>query len=102
MNAVKTKNMMAAYNGFRGHQTVAAIMAQIPMQLCRRLTGYELGLVMNTVNKAYHNGRASMGGVDVLDGDCIWLPWSPDGDGQLVPLATLRRVDVSAMAKDGE
>jgi hypothetical protein len=102
MNPLKQRNMMAAYTGFKGYQTVAAIMDQIPSKLYDLLTGRELGIVMNAINEAYHNGRASLAGVDVLDGDCIWLPWSPNGDGQLVPLATLRRIDVSAMAKEGE
>ena len=95
MNARKQKNMMAAYNGFTGNQTVRAITAQIPQELGDRLTGYELGLVMGAINDAYHRGRASMGGIDVQD-NCLWLPdGDPKGPGKLIPLAVLRQIGVA-------
>jgi len=65
---------MAAYQGHAGPVTVAAVMAQIPQELRDRLTGHELGLVMTSVNNAYHNGRASHGGLDLCD-DCVWGPF---------------------------
>ena len=103
MNARKLNNMMATYTGFKGYQTVAAVKSQIPDELASRLTGKEIGMVMNAVNAAYHNGRASLKGVDVIDGDCLWIPWGGiDGIGQLIPIATLKRLNVAAMATEGE
>ena len=74
MNSLKRKNMMKSYEGFKGSRTVESIQSQIPDQLLERLTGMELGIVMTAINKAYHNGRASLGGIDVMD-DCVWFPW---------------------------
>jgi hypothetical protein len=74
MNSLKKKNMIANYDGFKGSRTVESIQSQIPDQLWERLTGRELGLVMTAINKAYHNGRGSLGGIDKMD-DCVWFPW---------------------------
>lgn len=87
MNARKHRNMMAAYTGFKGTRTVAAVQEQIPAELFDRLTGHELGLVMSAVNAAYHNGRASTG-AEVVD-DCLCI------DGQLIPLAAINAIDVT-------
>ena len=88
---------MAAYTGHHGPVTLKAVRDQIPQELKRRLTGYELGLVMSAVNAAYHNGRASHGGLDLCD-DCVWIPWVPrhDGpdEGALIPIAALRTVKI--------
>ena len=91
---------MAAYSGHAGPVTVGAILEQIPQELQDRLTGHELGLVMSAVNTAYHNGRASHGGLDLCD-DCVWLPFGggivEDGKerGQLIPIEALRRIKIS-------
>lgn len=87
---------MAAYSGHAGQVTVRAVLEQIPQELRDRLTGHELGLVMSAVNAAYHNGRASHGGLDLCD-DCVWLPFGggvEDGKerGQLIPIEALRRI----------
>lgn len=107
----------AAYDGHHGPVTMSAVEAQIPDELRNRLTGYEYGLVMSAVNAAYHNGRASHGGLDLCD-DCVWLPWggeiktecgacnTDDPDkckcvdkigmetGQLIPIAALRHIKI--------
>ncbi len=61
MDSRKYRNMMAAYRGFYGHETVRAVLEKIPGELASRLTGEELGMVMTAVHKAYHAGRASSG-----------------------------------------
>lgn len=91
--------MMEAYGGFSGTRTVEAILSQIPDNLQRQLTGKQLGLVMAAVNKAYHNGRASLHGIDLCD-DCVWLPWGGGVDenkkerGQLIPIDVLRHIQI--------
>jgi hypothetical protein len=62
--------MMTAYNGFKGSNTVNAVLEQIPDELKDQLTGRQLGLVMSAVNSAYHNGRASTG-AEVIDAELI-------------------------------
>lgn len=84
MNTLKNKNMMAAYDGFKGTQTVQAITEQIPSKLFERLTGKELGLVMSAVNKAYHNGKASAGAT--IEDDCLWF------DGRLIPVDAIKNI----------
>jgi hypothetical protein len=102
MNALKHKNMMSAYTGFSGSQTIAAVSAQVPKELFSRLTGVELGLVMSAIDKAYHNGRASKGEIDNCD-DCYWVPEVGE-DGDLIPkkaLASIKKTDATevVMAK---
>ena len=87
MNALKKRNMMAAYDGFTGTQTLAAVMDQVPEELWGRLTGHELGLVMSAINRAYHKGKADAG-AEVVD-DCIWI------DGKLLPLAAIEAIQVT-------
>lgn len=97
---------MDAYNGHNGPVTLAAVEDQIPDELRQRLTGREYGLVMSVVNTAYHNGRASHGGLDLCD-DCVWLPWgggttkdnTTRDRGQLIPIAALRTIEVEATPK---
>ena len=111
MNTLKRKNMMAAYSGFTGYQTVAHITSMIPDVLTERLTGKELGEVMNAINTAYHAGKSSLQGIDVCD-DCVWLPWgggkynskealegsvAPKSgeNGQLIPIDAIRAIKIS-------
>lgn len=85
MNALKTTNMMAAYDGFTGNQTVMAIKAQIPEELWQRLTGRELGIVMSAINSAYHQGKHDG---ETVDGECVFV-----GD-QLIPVAALKSIKI--------
>ena len=111
MNKIKENNMMNAYKGFKGHQTVTHIKSMIPDFLKDRLTGAELGEVMNAINSAYHAGRATLKGIDVVD-DCVWLPWgggkyNPDEhlpgsvtpktgeNGQLIPIDAIRKIKIT-------
>ena len=110
MNTLKEKNMMNTYTGFKGHQTVTHIKSMIPGFLLGRLTGAELGEVMNAINTAYHAGKNSLKGVDICD-DAVWLPWgggkyNPDEclpgsfvpetgeNGQLIPIEALRNIKI--------
>ncbi|WP_428559481.1 MAG: hypothetical protein ACP59X_14275 [Solidesulfovibrio sp. DCME] len=85
MNSRKFRNAMAVYQGFAGHETVRAVLAQIPGELASRLTGEELGMVMTAVTRAHHAGRASTGAevydaspvdgaawIDALGGSVNW------------------------------
>ena len=85
--------------GFAGQATRQAVLADVGDELPTRLTGHELGLVMLAVSRAYHKGRASHQGIDVV-ADCVWLPWggglNSDGKecGQLIPIIALRNISI--------
>lgn len=103
--------------GFTGTATMQAILSDVSDELRARLTGYELGLVMLAVARAYHKGRASHGGIDLCD-DAVWLPWGgglakddpewqggndPKGNkerGQLIPIAALRQIKIDKTATE--
>ena len=84
MNSLKRKNMMAVYNGFRGGETLKAVLAQIPAGLVARLTGAELGAVMSAVNAAYHNGKAAAGAEAMDNGGAVWV--NLEGGGRMVTM----------------
>jgi len=58
MNSKKSKNMMAAYDGHKGLETITHISKLIGPDL-NHLSGRDLGLVMSAVNRAYHAGLAA-------------------------------------------
>lgn len=66
MNGLKRNNMMRAYTGFRGTQTVGAIQDQIPEELLKSLTGKQLGILMNVIDSAYKKGKAAAG-AEIVD-----------------------------------
>lgn len=97
MHTLKSKNMMNSYTGFTGPETVRAVLSQIPFELAQRLTGHELGLVMNAVNNAFHNGQHLVKGIEVLPDDhCVYIDGKfTNGEGVLLPIEafkTLRKV----------
>lgn len=66
----KRDRMMAAYDGFKGPQTVNAVFSQIPEELQEQLTGRQLGLVMSAINRAYHTG-VKKGEEEITDYICL-------------------------------
>lgn len=45
------------FKGHRGAQTLRHNLSFLPVELRERLTGYELGMVMNAVHDAYTAGK---------------------------------------------
>lgn len=92
MRRDKYNRAMAEYKGFRGHVTVSHIHDMIPASLAENITGQQYGAVMNTVNTAYHAGRSSCGGAEIID-DCVWIPVkSMDNGGILLPLSVVSQI----------
>lgn len=58
MNTLKRKNMMDAYTGFTGETTVKAIFKSIPEPLKQELSGRQLGILMNGLNRAFKAGKS--------------------------------------------
>ena len=61
----KLQRVLANYNGHQGASTMAhigRIIENIYPTAYHELTGVQYGKLMSIVNKAYHEGRASMGG----------------------------------------
>lgn len=72
MNKLKSKNMLKAYNGFKGSETLQAVIDGVPEELFDELTGRQLGFVMKAVNNAYHRGRVSTG-AEMVDTNAVWI-----------------------------
>lgn len=91
MRTDKYNRMLAGFTGHHGQKTIEHVLRTIPAELKSRLTGAELGLVMSAVSEAYHEGKASLGGIDLCD-DALWIPGDEKDSGQLVPLLALKRI----------
>ena len=87
MHGLKHKNMMAAYTGFRGTATLAAVLDQIPDSLRQRLTGAQLGEMASLLYAAYNKGRASTQAS--IEDDCVWVGGGVD---RLIPLHVIRQL----------
>lgn len=85
--STKLNRAISKADCFKGPQTIAAIMEQIPQALVSKLTSSELAMVITAVNAAYHNGKASMG-AEVVDGDYVWVSCLQKG----IDLDVLRRL----------
>ena len=85
MNSLKRKNMMGAYSGFRGTQTLGHVLDQLPADLVARLTGAELGQVASLLYEVYNKGKASAQAS--VEDDCVWVGAGVD---RLVPLTVIR------------
>jgi hypothetical protein len=59
--SVKIKRAISNYKGFKGQFTMKTILTSIPDELINGLTSKQLALVMETVNKAYHQGKSDAG-----------------------------------------
>ena len=70
--SIKVRRTIKKANVFKGNSTVSAIMEQVPEQLKQNLSSKDLAVVIEAVNNAYHNGRASTG-AEMIDTDCVWL-----------------------------
>lgn len=100
MRTDKLARAMAEYDGHAGAATVGHVLSTIPESMQHDLTGRQVGKVMSIRNAAYHEGRASLGGLDLCD-DCVWLPWGgDDGKGQLVPIAALAAIKIEETRVD--
>lgn len=60
------------YTGFKGGATLSAITDQVPEELIERLTGKELGLVMEAINAAFQKGKASTG-AEMIDNNAVYI-----------------------------
>ena len=84
---LKQANIEKAYTGFSGPDTFESVKSFIPEELNNRLTGMEIGLVMNAINNAYHAGKQSCG-CEIVNGDCIWI----DQIQKLVPIDEIEKI----------
>lgn len=68
----KYNTAKATYTGHKGETTITAIWERIPAELKDRCTGKELGMIMDAINKAYHDGKASAG-AEKLDNESVYI-----------------------------
>lgn len=69
---IKMNRAIETYTGFKGGATLSAITDQVPEELIERLTGKELGLVMETINAAFQKGKASTG-AEMIDNNAVYI-----------------------------
>lgn len=62
----------ATYSGFKGARTVEHVKKIIGLELAERLTDEDYGLVMSAVNRAYHEGKKSVG-AEMMDSNAVWI-----------------------------
>lgn len=78
---IKMRRAKAAYTGFAGTRTIAAVSDYITQDMMDSMTGAQIGAVMSAVYAAYNAGRASTGAS--VEDDCVWVA------GKLIPLAAI-------------
>lgn len=64
--------MVKLYQGFKGPSTLSAIIDQIPEVFFKELTSKQLALVMETINSAYHKGKADAG-AEIIDINAVYI-----------------------------
>lgn len=69
---IKINRAIEKYTGFKGGATISAITSQVPEELIERLTGKELGLVMEAINVAFQKGKASTG-AEMIDNNAVYI-----------------------------
>lgn len=70
--SIKLNRAIDKANIFKGSQTVMAIVDQVPEQLIKNLSSKDLAVVLEAINQAYHNGKASTG-AEMIDKNCVWI-----------------------------
>jgi hypothetical protein len=84
---IKIRRARAAYTGFAGPRTIAAVSDYITGDMMDRMTGAQIGAVMSAVYAAYNAGRASTGAS--VENDCVWVA------GKLIPLAAIDAINIT-------
>ena len=67
-HSIKLHRAIKLYSGFKGANTLTAIMEQIPCQLIDGLNSYQLAAVMQAIN----NGKSSAG-AEMIDADAVYI-----------------------------
>lgn len=60
-------------NWHKGTSTNSEIMNQIPAELFDLCPAWLIAKVGDSINSAYHAGRASTG-AELIDGNSVWIP----------------------------
>lgn len=69
---IKLQRAIEKSNIFKGNMVKSAVLDQIPNQLLNNLSSSDFALVMDAVNQAYHNGKASAG-AEMIDNNAVWI-----------------------------
>lgn len=69
---IKLNRAYEEYKGFKGTATYTAVEKQLPEELIEKLTGKQLALVMQAINNAYQNGKASTG-AEMIDNNAVYI-----------------------------
>ena len=69
---LRLRNAVKKANIFKGSATVTAITEQLPAELLERLYSSDIALILEAIDKAYKNGKASSG-AEMIDTNCVWI-----------------------------
>lgn len=69
---IKLQKAIKQAKVFKGQTTLSAIKDQLPESLLETLTAKDIALVLETINKAYHAGRASTG-AEMVDTNAVYI-----------------------------
>jgi len=76
-----------------GRVTIMAIMNHIPKDLLEVLTADQIGKTMAAAQKGYLAAKGELMGLELVDGDVLWIPGPLIGrtqcEGVMVPLSQL-------------
>lgn len=71
-HSIKINRAVEKYKGFKGSSTINAITERIPEELIENLTSDQIALVMEAINKAYNDGKASAG-AEMIDNNAVYI-----------------------------
>ena len=69
---IKLTRAMVKSNVHKGSVTMMAILEQIPKRLSTKLSSNDFALLIDAIDSAYHNGKASAG-AEIIDDNAVWI-----------------------------
>jgi len=70
--AVKLEDSLSKVSVHKGNSTISDILNQIPSELMEKLSPDDIAQIIEIIDKAYKNGRASTG-AEMIDNDTVWI-----------------------------
>lgn len=82
---IKLDEAIRQSNVHKGVTTTSAILGYIPASIANKLNSDEYALLMDCINRAYHDGKSSTG-AEMIDKNSVWVTalnrvveWDNDG-----------------------
>ncbi len=69
---IKIEQAVRRSNIHKGVTTTSAVLGYVPSSISDKLTADEYALLLNCINKAYHDGKSSAG-AEMVDSNAVWI-----------------------------